>query len=445
MAFTSGWPAPPLARPRRARLLLGLFSVVLVAGCQTAREPSRKPEPPKAAPQRPPAIRPPAEKPPAPAPPAEKTEDRASLNLKVFDAVWNRVRDEYYDPALRGVAWNAAFDRYRVQAAGASTDRDLYRIINDMLALLDDPDTRVVARNDSPLAVRGVCHSLGLAHELVGGRPVVTDVEAGGAAEGAGVKLGWIVVSADGRPFEPDLLEDLAAEKEQVEIEFLDQYDRRVEVTIDLRRKADLARGEARVLPGGEVYVKLAGCADDEAASAWLQEQCRAHRTAPALILDLRTCTGGGEEEVKTMGALLLGPRVDLGTVSRDRALRKITTNAVGGQSRYEGRVLALIGPGTAGGAELLAAALKDRERATLVGRRTAGAVHRLQQFKLPDGGAFVCRVGDYHTVHGESVERNGVNPDIEVALERTSLLAGEDLDLETAVTALQDATAEKK
>ncbi|HKG75425.1 MAG TPA: hypothetical protein VKA79_14380, partial [Aestuariivirgaceae bacterium] len=55
-------------------------------------------------------------------------------NLKIFDEVWSRVRDSFYDPKFKGLNWEAVGKKYRSQAE--QPNGKLARIINEMLAEL---------------------------------------------------------------------------------------------------------------------------------------------------------------------------------------------------------------------------------------------------------------------------------------------------------------------
>src|SRR6476620_507782 len=64
--------------------------------------------------------------------------DRARMNQRFFDHVWNEVRREYYDPDLHGVDWEQARRDWRPPALAARDDRGLYRALRGMLDLLND-------------------------------------------------------------------------------------------------------------------------------------------------------------------------------------------------------------------------------------------------------------------------------------------------------------------
>ena len=120
--------------------------------------------------------------------------ERARLNARVFDRVWNEVRRGYYDPRLHGVDWEAARARFRPQALAAEDERDLYQSINAMLDLLDDGHAAAsppaaVRRQDARYARRAV---MGMTL-MRGDAPDVWTVERvrpGSPAAAAGVQAG---------------------------------------------------------------------------------------------------------------------------------------------------------------------------------------------------------------------------------------------------------------
>ncbi|MGL6096636.1 MAG: S41 family peptidase, partial [Fimbriiglobus sp.] len=95
------------------------------------------------------------------------------------------------------------------------------------------------------------------------------------------------------------------------------------------------------------------------------------------LVLDLRWCPGGYMEPTAKMVAFLLPPDTLIATVKYRKADRagdeKLTSPAGPGDEFADLRVAVLVGPDTAGGGEMIAAALQDHERGIVVGQRTVG------------------------------------------------------------------------
>jgi carboxyl-terminal processing protease len=93
----------------------------------------------------------------------------------------------------------------------------------------------------------------------------------------------------------------------------------------------------------------------------------------------------------------------------------------------WSGALAVLIDTGTSGGAEVVAAALRDAERGPLVGERTFGRVGVQKQLPLADGG-MVLTVSRYLSPKGSAIHGQGVQPTVAVAsAEHERDEAGED------------------
>lgn len=75
-----------------------------------------------------------------------------------------------------------------------------------------------------------------------------------------------------------------------------------------------------------------------------------------------------------------------------------------------------LVNHGTAGAAELVAAAVLDNHRGDLVGGRTFGEGTEQKTFLLPDGAALLLTVAKYESPSGIKIEDQAVTPNIPVA-----------------------------
>lgn len=78
--------------------------------------------------------------------------------------------------------------------------------------------------------------------------------------------------------------------------------------------------------------------------------------------------------------------------------------------------MVVIVNEGTLGGAELLAADLRDFGKAQLIGEKTAGMAVMQKVFKLTDGGVLLLSVGEITPYKSESYNNKGVKPDFEVS-----------------------------
>jgi carboxyl-terminal processing protease len=83
-----------------------------------------------------------------------------------------------------------------------------------------------------------------------------------------------------------------------------------------------------------------------------------------------------------------------------------------------------LVDGGTASAAEVVTAALQDRDRAVVVGSRTFGKGSVQQPTVLSDGSAIEFTVGSYLTPSGRSLDGVGIGPDVTVPVGTTPAAA---------------------
>lgn len=96
-----------------------------------------------------------------------------------------------------------------------------------------------------------------------------------------------------------------------------------------------------------------------------------------------------------------------------------------------------LVDGATGSAAEIFAAVLQEHGRATIIGRKTAGAVLASWFHSLPDGGELQLSRMDYVTPKGRRLENDGVEPDVKVTRTLAELRAGRDEDLEAVLRVL--------
>jgi len=108
-------------------------------------------------------------------------------------------------------------------------------------------------------------------------------------------------------------------------------------------------------------------------------------------------------------------------------------------EDAYGGPLVVLIDVMSASSAEEFSGALQAIGRAVVVGERSAGICVVADMLELPNGAVLAYPYGQTRTADGTVLEGRGVIPDIEVALDRTSLLQGRDPQLEAAIKAVQN------
>jgi carboxyl-terminal processing protease len=153
---------------------------------------------------------------------------------------------------------------------------------------------------------------------------------------------------------------------------------------------------------------------------------------APALVIDLRGNPGGQFNVRKAIASQLVGePKLFIRYQYRD-GMEEAYLDAV--PDAYPGIVVILVDELSASSSEEFAGSLQALGRATVIGAQTPGRCLVTNIVPLPKGAILAYPYGQSQTPDGRVLENNGVVPDVEVALDRESLLRGVDAQLEAAI-----------
>jgi carboxyl-terminal processing protease len=138
------------------------------------------------------------------------------------------------------------------------------------------------------------------------------------------------------------------------------------------------------------------------------------------LVLDLRNNPGGLlDSSVQVADDFLDGGEV---VTQRGRDPRDIERyNARPGDLTHGMPIVVLVNPGTASAAEIVSGALQDHRRAVVVGVTSfgKGSVQTVMPLRGGEDGALKLTTARYYTPSGRSIQKTGIEPDLEVALSK--------------------------
>lgn len=371
------------------------------------------------------------------APPAPARE-RARMNARVFDTVWNAVRRQYYDPNLQGVDWTQARATYRPRALAALDDRALYRALTDMLDLLDDDHAGVaspaMSRRQDALRTRRAVMGVSLVRED-GDLWRIESVRSGSPAEAAGVEPGWLLRTVDGQSWGVDF--DVV-DGQALRLDLTDAAGALRQVSVVPRVMEPIPAFSVDASRPGVVVLRVEGF--EQGLGRWLGEQLTTLPPETDVVLDLRGNPGGLLLEADAALSCFLPARTEWAT-RISRAGRPIALSVMPGcgslRQPIANDVALLVDGSSRSAAELTPAALQEAGRALVVGEHTAGAVLISQDTRLPDGGRLTLSRADYVTSGGVRLEKRGVEPDIVVARSAEDRRAGRDPALDAAIAVL--------
>jgi carboxyl-terminal processing protease len=135
---------------------------------------------------------------------------------------------------------------------------------------------------------------------------------------------------------------------------------------------------------------------------------------AKRLILDLRNCAEGDESEGIAVANLFLNH----GTITylQGQKYPREAFNADASKAITTLPLAVLVNKGTAGPAEVVAAAILENARGDVVGDKTFGDGSVQKTISLPDGSALILSVAKYYSPSGKAIQDAAVTPNVVVA-----------------------------
>jgi carboxyl-terminal processing protease len=262
-------------------------------------------------------------------------------------------------------------------------------------------------------ALQGRYSGVGLWVRAGSGGVAVSSVQPGSPAEGAGLASGDLITAVDGWRTSAGSVGEVVQRLrgpdgstvvvEVVRDEAVYEYTLvRSEVTTEDVVVDQLEGGVLRI----EVRTFTRGVGRDVRHA--IEQDPEAY--AGGVILDLRGNPGGLLDEAVEVASVFLDGGPVVSYEQRDAPDRVL--NAVGDGNTATSLVVVVDG-GTASAAEVVAAALQDRNRAVVVGSRTFGKGSVQEPIELPDGSAIEFTIGRYLTPNGRVIDGEGVEPDV--------------------------------
>jgi carboxyl-terminal processing protease len=286
---------------------------------------------------------------------------------------------------------------------------------------------------------RGQFGGVGIELSLRAGVPEVISPIDGTPAFRAGIQPGDLIVKIDGQP-------TLGMRLEQIVDKLRGDIGTKVILTIARTAhppvEAQLTRAlihivsvKTRFEPDGIGYVRISTFGENtpdelEAAITRFKQQSRGR--LKGFVLDLRNDPGGLlDAAVEVSGAFLDGGTV---VATRGRGSDDNQTFAVpeGGDLIRDTPMVVLINNASASAAEIVAGALQDHHRATIIGTRSFGKGSVQTVIPLEGRGALRLTTALYYTPSGRSIQGEGITPDIVVSLPKDEQVANAVVEYES-------------
>ncbi len=338
----------------------------------------------------------------------------------VLDA-WTLVNEGYYDPEkFDEIQWKRI--RQKTLQKQIETTEDAYSAIEDMLKPLEDPYTRILRPKDYELLkssnfgseINGV--GLQLGEDENDNKIKVISTLAGSPAEEAGIISGDLIDKVDGLSSQELGLANTASKLRgesgtKVLVQITSNTGEIKEIDLE-RRSVDLRpvrtkrlRNDSRTIG----YLRITQFSESvpkkiEEALQELQD-----KEVEGIILDLRNNSGGLVSSGIAVADSFLNDMPVVETKDRNGIKDAIISQK---ETFFDGPMVTLVNKGTASASEILAGALQDNERSTLIGEPTYGK-GLIQSLKsLGEESGIAITVASYLTPRGNNIQGTGITPD---------------------------------
>jgi len=336
---------------------------------------------------------------------AQQPANDPNAQLRIFESVLQHIQNDYVD--------EPNMDKVR---AGAL--RGLAYGLDPYSTYLTPEQVREYNQNSKD-------NQVGIGAELsqVASYLYVIAPVKGSPADQAGIRSGDIIEYIDGKATRDISLYDAkqllnGATGSEVKLRVLRAN--AAPLTLSVKRGTFRSpAAESRMEANKVGVLRINSFSDGEGAEARAKVQDLIKQGAQKIVIDLRDSAGGSLNEAVAVANLFIKDGVIAQQVGREGKPLK-TFSADPKVALFNGPVVALIDAGTAGAAEVVAAAIVERNRGQVVGEKSFGAGAEQQLFTLRGGDGLLLTTVKWassngKTFLGEDRAHSGVTPSVEV------------------------------
>lgn len=322
--------------------------------------------------------------------------------LRQFVEILNRIKHGYVEPV---------------------TDEELIQnAIRGMLNGLDPHSAYLSPRAFKELSISttGEFGGLGIQVQMDNGFVRVVAPIDNTPAKRAGIQAGDLIIRINGEPVKGmTLMEAVKIMRGEPGTEITltilrEGRDGPFEVTIE-RAIIEVKSVKSRMLDDGYGYVRISHFSNQ--TGEYLRKQIRQLKeksggSLKGLVLDLRNNPGGVLSAAVSVADAFLNNGEIVSIHGRapntDKVFYADPGDILNGQP-----MVVLVNEGSASASEIVAGALKDNERAIIMGRRTFGKGSVQTIIPLESGAAIKLTTARYYTPSGNSIQAEGIKPDV--------------------------------
>jgi len=346
-----------------------------------------------------------------------------SLDLDEYWDVYERVQDKYVD------------------AQDIKEDDLIYGSIKGLVSSLGDPYSSFMTPDETEMfqsslnsELQGIGAELTVENQLL----IVVSPLKDSPAEKSGLKPGDIILEIDHKDATEysffEAVQNIRGEEGSIVLLkiYREGEEEPLEISIT-RAKIELESVSTKELDDNLFYISINQFSDDT-EKEFLAATNEAILLQPkGIILDLRF-NGGGylDSAINILGEFLDNDQI--GVIIESGSAKERSQMTIRGQQRLSDiPLVVLVNNGSASASEILAGALQDYDKATIMGVQSYGKGTVQEVEILNDNSSLRITIAKWLTPLGRSINKEGITPDIIVEIDEEKIKAGVDNQLESA------------
>ena len=358
---------------------------------------------------------------------------------KLFDNTWKLIRDNYYDAELNNQSWSRWKEHYHGKI---KNDDDAKVAIDTMLASLKDPYSRYMNKQeycDQNNSISSKITGIGVNISSISGKIHIINVMEGTPAQFANLLPDDIIIAIDGKEVNGLTLSEVASlvkgpENSFVNITVLRNKDKLTKRV--MRKEIKIKTVKSSIVDKNIGYIQITSFIGSTTPNEFM-EALEKTKDAKGLILDLRGNTGGLLPNAVFIANLFIPEGNIVSIVGRNGY--KYNINAQDTELVINKPTVVLVDGGSASASEILSGALKDYNKAKLLGTKTYGKGMVQKIIPMPNETGLNLTVAKYLTPKGVDINKKGITPDIKVEFSIKDVKNNNDAQLQSAKNVLSN------
>lgn len=328
----------------------------------------------------------------------------------LFESVAYIIKSKYIEEDLNHQDWSRWVAHYKDKIKTAD---DAKVAIDTMIASLNEPYTHFMPEseyNQLNTSIKSKIYGIGVNITTDAGKILVFSVVPESPAEGVGILAGDIINKVDGHECKGKKIDDIAGlirgkKGTDVEIELIRNSEKIVKTITRDEIKIKTVEYKVEDKIG---YINLTSFLSSDMNNE-LEKALELTKDCEGLIIDLRNNTGGLLENAISAAEKFIDDGAIVSVVSRggETNVFKASPNSM----KVDKPVVVLINEFSASASEIFSGAMKDYDRATLVGHRSYGKGMVQNVVPLPNKTGLNITIAKYLTPNNTDINKKGIMP----------------------------------